>query len=65
MCKVEFNQDQSHINVDKRLPKEFAGWFKKKVRYLAIENVATSLLVCVLLTLAYMFRLENCMSRRN
>ena len=30
MCKVEFNQDQSHINVDKRLPKEFADWFKKR-----------------------------------
>ena len=36
MCKQELNGEASSVHVDKRLAKEFAGWFKKKVRSLAM-----------------------------
>ena len=35
ICKEELNQEESKINVDKRVAKGFAKWFKNHVRYLA------------------------------
>ena len=34
-CKEELNQEESKINVDKRVAKGFANWFKNHVRSLA------------------------------